>query len=280
MPQQTRSQTVTDEATGDRGLATAIGIVSGARRLVAFTGAGISTESGIPDYRGPNGVWATRDIPHIDRIRTDAEARISYWRERRAHYPVMLQREPNDGHRALADLERQGRLLAIVTQNIDGLHQKAGNSPEQVIELHGSTHRIRCIANGHLFDGVDIQARLEAGEEDPHCEICGSPLRSATILFGEPLPERALRTAAAVAQAADVMLVVGSSLVVNPAARLPTIAQRHGAKVILVNREPTPLDDAADVLIRADAGPTLRAMIDAVRERPPAMVDDDAGRND
>lgn len=236
-------------------------VVAPARRIVAFTGAGISTESGIPDYRGPNGVWARNAVPSIDTIRTDPEAQRDHWRFRKANYPVMLARQPNDGHRALVDLERAGRLLAVITQNIDGLHQKAGNNPERVIELHGSTHRLRCMHCGTEFDGIAIQARLEAGEDDPRCEVCGGPLRSATILFGEALPEAALRKAVAVSQVCDLMLVVGSSLVVNPAARLPAIAKQHGARLVIINRTPTPLDEVADVHLVAEAGPTLRDLV-------------------
>lgn len=230
--------------------------------MVAFTGAGISTESGIPDYRGPNGVWATRDIPHIDRIRTDREARREYWVERHARYPEMLAKQPNAGHAAIARLERSGKLLAVITQNIDGLHQKAGNSPDRVIELHGSTHRIRCTVCGRVYSGVSIQDRLDAGEDDPHCPVCDGVLRGGTILFGEALPEEVLKTAVAVARACDLMLVVGSSLVVNPAARLPMIAKQAGARLVILNRTRTPLDDEADVRLSAEAGPALTRIVD------------------
>lgn len=233
-------------------------------RLVAFTGAGISTESGIPDYRGPNGVWQTGNIPHIDTIRTDEEARREYWRRRLETYPEMLARQPNAGHEALARFERAGKLLAVITQNIDGLHQKAGNHDERVIELHGSSHRLRCMKCGEVYDGVTIQTRLEAGEEDPRCVVCGGPLRSATVLFGESLPADALNLAHRVSLAADLMLVVGSSLVVNPAAKLPQIARQKGAGLIIVNQTETPLDGLADVRVGAQAGPTLDTLARAV----------------
>lgn len=244
-------------------------LVAPAQRIVAFTGAGISTESGIPDYRGPNGVWARNAIPSVQTLRDDPETRRDHWTFRRANYPVMLARQPNAGHRALADLERAGRLLAVITQNIDGLHQKAGNHPERVIELHGSTHRLRCMRCGTEFDGVAIQQRLEAGEEDPRCEVCGGPLRSATILFGEPLPEAALRKAVAVSQVCDLMLVIGSSLVVNPAARLPGIAKQRGASLVIINRTPTPLDQLADLHLVAEAGPTLTALVQRILPAEP-----------
>lgn len=240
-------------------------MIRASERLVVFTGAGISTESGIPDYRGPNGVWARQAIPHIDTIRTDEASRVADWQFRRQRYPEMLAREPNAGHLAIADLEAMGLLLAIVTQNIDGLHQKAGNDPERVIELHGSTHTLRCLSCGRIWDGQDIQRRLEAGETDPRCEVCGGILRTGTILFGEALPQQALKTAMAVSRAADLMIVIGSSLVVNPAARLPAIARDHGARLVIVNQSATPLDELADVLIQGGAGDALSGIVARVR---------------
>lgn len=240
-------------------------LVRVSERMSVFTGAGISTESGIPDYRGPNGVWARQAIPHIETIRTDREARIEHWRERSRRYPEMLAREPNPGHEAVAEFEAAGRLLAVITQNIDGLHQKAGNSDDRVIELHGSTHVIRCTQCGRTYSGVQIQQRLEAGEEDPRCPVCGGVLRTGTVLFGESLPERALRTAHAVAQATDLMLVVGSSLVVNPAARLPVIARDAGARLVIINQSTTPIDDIADVRIEASAGEALSGIASRLR---------------
>lgn len=239
-------------------------LVRSSDRMSVFTGAGISTESGIPDYRGPNGVWARQAIPHIDTIRTDRESRIAGWQDRRRRYPEMLAREPNAGHLAIAEFEAGGRLLAIITQNIDGLHQKAGNSPDRVIELHGSTHVIRCTQCGREYTGVEIQVRLEAGEEDPRCPVCGGVLRSGTILFGEALPPAALRTAYAVAKTTDLMLVIGSSLVVNPAARLPVIARDNGARVVIINQTATPIDELADVQIRAGAGEVLHGIAQRV----------------
>ena len=241
-----------------------IELAANATYLLALTGAGISTESGIPDYRGPNGVWATQKPPTLGDYETNEAARIGFWKFRRESYPRMLERQPNQGHFALAALEKAGKLLGVVTQNIDGLHQKAGNDPGRVVELHGTTHEIRCIPNNHRFSGIDIQARLEAGEADPHCVVCGGVLRSSTILFGEPLPKVALDHAVAMSQVTDLMLIIGTSLVVNPAAQLPLVAKRRGAKLVIVNREPTPLDSQADLVLRGDAGPTLTAMIDGL----------------
>lgn len=235
-----------------------------AERLVALTGAGISTESGIPDYRGPNGLWATQKPPTLGDYETNDEQRRRFWQMRRVRYPEMLAREPNRGHIALAELERAGVLLGIITQNIDGLHQKAGNDPGRVVELHGTTHEIRCMSCGRRFAGADIQKRLEAGELDPRCPVCGGVLRSGTVLFGEALPAAALERALLLSQATDLMLVVGTSLVVNPAARLPVIARRAGARIAIVNRESTPLDEEADVVVRGDAGPILSDLAGAI----------------
>jgi NAD-dependent deacetylase len=235
-------------------------------RIVFFTGAGISTESGLPDYRGPQGVWQTGDIPHVDNIKYDEASRLRFWQDRRERYPFMQSRTPNDGHRAIARLEETGKLLAVITQNIDSLHQKAGTHPERVIELHGNAHDLRCLNCGHIMSGDAVQRELEAGNPDPRCEVCGGPLRSGTILFGESLPAKALELAGKVSLVTDLMIVVGSSLVVNPAARLPAIAKKHDAGLIIVNRTGTPLDEEADIVVRTEAGPTLRAMVDAVVE--------------
>jgi NAD-dependent deacetylase len=239
----------------------AVSLIRGASSVVALTGAGISTESGIPDYRGPGGVWETQKPPTIGDYMENEETRKAFWRRRLTDYPLLAAREPNAGHRALVELERRGTLLAVITQNIDGLHQKAGTSPERVIELHGSAHRIRCVNCGRVWDANQIQQRLIAGEEDPRCQVCGGILRSGTVLFGEPLPREELDKSVAVSNACDVMLVVGSSLVVNPAARLPEIARRRGASVIMLNRTETPLDQIADVQILGEAGPTLSDLI-------------------
>ena len=236
-------------------------LIAASHRIVAFTGAGISTESGIPDYRGPGGVWERNAPPTIGDFLDNPETRRRYWENRLRTYPDLLAREPNAGHRALVDLERSGRLAAVVTQNIDGLHLRAGHRTDRVIELHGTAHRVRCVDCGTAWSGSEVQARLERGELPPACPVCGGILRTATILFGESLPPGALERAVAAAREADLMLVVGSSLVVQPAARLPQIAKRSGAKVAIVNRMDTPLDEIADVRLFGDAGPTLSAVV-------------------
>lgn len=245
-------------------VAALIELARGKRRIVAFSGAGISTDSGIPDYRGSGGVWERRKPPTIGDFLENPETRQAYWQRRLHDYPIMAAREPNAAHLALAALERAGLLLAIVTQNIDGLHQKAGNAPERVIELHGTTHMIRCTNCGRVWPAAEIQARLEAGETEPRCAVCGGMLRSATVLFGEALPKAALDRAVAVSRACDFMLVVGSSLVVNPAARLPIIAKQHGAALAIVNRTETVMDALADVHVLGEAGSTLAALTAAL----------------
>lgn len=238
--------------------------VRDSRRIVVFTGAGISTESGIPDYRGPNGVWKTNRVPTVETVRRDQAGREERWAQQRQRYPEMVAREPNAGHRAIAALEGSGRVAAIVTQNIDGLHQKAGSDPERVLELHGSSHWARCMQCGRRYPMADIVARVEAGEADPRCEVCGGVLRSSTILFGESLPEETLRRAVEASNETDLMLVVGSSLVVRPAAQLPVLARRNGAGLVIVNREPTPLDEIAHAVVRGEAGPVLATIADLV----------------
>lgn len=239
----------------------AVSLIRGASAIVAMTGAGISTESGIPDYRGPGGVWETQAPPTIGDFLVNPETRREFWRRRLSDYPTLVAREPNSGHQALADLERRGTLLATVTQNIDGLHQKAGNSDRRVIELHGNAHQLRCVDCGAVFAAPEIQHRLEAGDPEPVCTACGGILRSGTVLFGDPMPKAALDLSIAAARACDVLLIVGSSLVVNPAARLPEIARRHGASLIVINRTPTPVDDVADVRIQGEAGPVLSNLV-------------------
>jgi NAD-dependent deacetylase len=240
-----------------------------ARRIVAFTGAGISTESGIPDYRGPGGVWERNDPPTLRDFRANPETRRRYWLDRRQNYPTLQSTAPNVGHLALARLQRAGRLTHVITQNIDGLHQKAGSDPARTIELHGTAHRVRCLDCGRSWPADVIQARLD-GEPLPACTVCGGILRAATVLFGEALPKAPLRHAIEAARACDLMLVVGSSLVVQPAARLPELAMASGARLAIINNQPTPLDALADVVVRANAGPILAAMADRLLADPQA----------
>jgi NAD-dependent deacetylase len=234
--------------------------------LVAFTGAGISTESGIPDYRGPDGLWTTgAQKPFTyDAFMSDPETRRGWWRslpERAAH---LRDKQPNAGHTALVRLERAELLLATITQNIDNLHIWAGSTPQRVIELHGNTRSVRCTNCGTVFPISDFVDLAATRDEPSPCPVCGGILKSATVAFGEQLPPRELRLAMVVAEQSGVMLVVGSTLLVNPAARIPAIAQDAGAYLAILNHGVTALDDEADLLLDVPAGPALTYLADAL----------------
>lgn len=257
------SQDSQAEQKAQPGIDELVALAAPTRAIVAFTGAGISTESGIPDYRGPGGVWEQNTPPTIRDFRENAETRRQYWLDRRERYGSLRDTRPNAGHLALARLQAAGRLSHIITQNIDGLHQKAGGDPDAVIELHGTAHRVRCLTCGTSWPADVIQERL-AEEPLPACVNCGGMLRAATVLFGEALPDEPLRRAVELAGASDLMLVVGSSLIVQPAARIPEIAVRSGSRLAIVNNEPTPLDELADVVVRASSGTVLTEVADAL----------------
>ncbi|OLE29466.1 MAG: NAD-dependent deacetylase [Actinobacteria bacterium 13_1_20CM_3_71_11] len=239
--------------------------LEGARRIVALTGAGISTDSGIPDFRGPDGVW-TKDpeaakLVTLDAYLADPDVRRRAWRSRRDH--PAWSAEPNQGHHALVELERAGRLHAIVTQNIDGLHQRAGSDPDRVIEIHGTIFRVACLTCGDRTTMAEALDRVDAGEPDPDCRRCGGILKSATIAFGQQLDPATLRRAVAAAQTADLLLAVGTSLSVHPAAGLVEIAARTGARVVIVNASPTPYDALADAVLRDPIGTVLPELVTA-----------------
>ena len=243
-------------------LDTASRLVSASARIVALTGAGISTESGIPDFRGPNGVW-TRDpkaerMSNIHSYMSDPDVRKLSWQSR-LNSPAW-QAQPNDGHRALVALEHAGRLEALVTQNIDGLHQRAGNSPAMVIEVHGTMRDVMCMACGWRGPMQPVLDRVQRGEEDPLCERCGGILKSATISFGQPLVPKVIERATRAAERCDLLLAVGSSLQVFPAAGLVPFAKETGARLVIINAEPTPYDDLADVVLCGPIGRVLPAI--------------------
>ncbi|MGC9665702.1 SIR2 family NAD-dependent protein deacylase [Planosporangium sp. 12N6] len=237
-----------------------------ARSVTVLTGAGISTDSGIPDFRGPDGVW-TRD-PSAEAMVTlqtyvaDPAVRARAWQERAGH-PAWTA-EPNAAHRALVDLERSGRLRTIVTQNVDGLHQRAGSGPDRVIEIHGTIFEVECLGCGVRGPMEQTLRRVAAGEADPACQVCGGILKSATISFGQQLDDRDLRAAYAAAVDCDLLLAVGTSLTVHPAAGLVDIAHGVGTRVVVVNGSPTPYDDLAAAVIRDPIGEVLPALVAAV----------------
>jgi NAD-dependent deacetylase len=233
----------------------AVQLIANAERIVGFTGAGISTESGIPDFRSPGGVWANNRIVEYQEFITSRAGRIESWRQKVLMWPAMRDAQPNAGHRAFVELERQGRLTALITQNIDGLHQRAGNT--NVIELHGTTVEVECLSCHARSSMDDAVARVEAGDLAPECEMCGGLLKPATISFGQPMPAREMELAVAATLDCEVFLAVGSSLVVYPAASLPELAKRNGAALIIINRMPTPLDDIADLVLNEEIGKAL-----------------------
>lgn len=238
-------------------------LLAGAHDIVVLTGAGISTESGIPDFRGPNGLWTTNPgaerMSNLHTYVSDPEVRRRSWQARATHRAWRA--EPNAGHRALVDLERTGRLRAILTQNIDGLHQAAGSDPDLVIELHGTMFDTVCLGCADRRPMRAALDRVAAGESDPPCLLCGGILKSATISFGQSLDADVLAEARAAARTCDLMLVAGSSLTVQPAAGLVGIAARAGATVVLCNGSETPYDGMAAVVLRAPLGRTLPALV-------------------
>jgi NAD-dependent deacetylase len=254
-----------EEVSGEDGVARLAAAIADAEALVAFTGAGISTESGIPDFRSLGGIWNRYKPIDFQTFLTSDEGKREYWRRGRNTYAVIRAARPNPAHLALAELERLGKLRLLITQNIDGLHATAGSSPERTIELHGTAHRVYCMNCGTVVTRDEITARLEAGEAIPTCRVCGGALRSATVAFGEPLPREPWQRAVAATRQSDLFLTIGSSLVVNPAARLPVLAAEAGAYLAIVNQTPTPLDDAASLLLRGSAGVIMDRVMVQVR---------------
>jgi NAD-dependent deacetylase len=239
------------------------GWLHAASRVSVLSGAGISTESGIPDFRGPQGVWTRNPGAQaqftLDNYLADPAVREVAWRNRLAH-PAWEAR-PNAGHHALVALERSGRLGAIITQNIDGLHQRAGNDPARVIEIHGTLFEVECLSCGRCTRMRENLDRVVAGEPDPACLVCGGIQKAATISFGQSLKVDVLRSATRAAADCDVLLAVGTTLQVQPAAGLAKVAVAAGARLVIVNRDPTPYDDLASALLREPIGETLPRLV-------------------
>jgi NAD-dependent deacetylase len=247
----------------ERTLVIVRGWIDGARRIVALTGAGISTDSGIPDFRGPQGVWTKN--PEAEKMATiqhyvaDPEVRKRAWRSR-LETPIH-DREPNNGHRALVALERRGILDTLITQNVDGLHLKAGSSPDRVIEIHGTTRDVVCLDCGERASMERALARVRAGEADPPCRTCGGILKSATISFGQGLVQEDLQRAGDAAGRCDHMLAIGTKLSVYPIAGVVPVAKEAGARVVIVNAEPTEMDSLADVVLRGSISALLPRIV-------------------
>jgi NAD-dependent deacetylase len=237
--------------------------IEAAERVVALTGAGISTESGIPDFRGPQGLWTknpgAEKMATLQHYMAEPEVRRRAWRSRlegSARSP-----EPNEGHRALVALERRGKLHALLTQNVDGLHQSAGSSPQLVVEIHGTMRDVVCMSCGERAPMEHALERVRAGEEDPPCRTCGGILKSATISFGQSLVQEDLMRAERVAQECDLMLAIGSTLSVYPIAGVVPVAKHWGARVVILNAESTEMDDIADAILRGSIGGILPRLV-------------------
>lgn len=230
---------------------------------VAFTGAGISTESGIPDFRSPGGVWATSQPVMFDDFLASAAARREYWRQKSIAHRDFANAQPNLGHQVLAGWEQAGRLRTIITQNIDGLHQIAGS--RSVWELHGTARAVVCLECSQRYPDVEslVKAFLET-ETPPACPACGGIMKHATVSFGQSLPVDVLAAATEASRGADLFFAIGSSLVVQPAASLPALAKDQGARLVIINRDPTPLDELADAVVRASIGETLAGIADLI----------------
>ena len=243
-------------------------LVGSSRYLVAFSGAGISTESGIPDFRGPQGIWTKMRPIELQEFLRDPAARREYWRRKIESYPQMRDAEPNTGHKALARLFDAGYIKTMITQNIDGLHQKAGIPDDRVIELHGSNAHIACLQCRKRFEWEEVLPffdRNPAPSTDcPCCEDCGGWLKPATISFGQAMPEEETRRAFSEAGRADLLIAVGTSLQVYPAAGIPGETRRHGGKVAIINNQATALDHEADIIIRGASGEILLALADGL----------------
>lgn len=239
-----------------------------AKKLVVFTGAGISTESGIPDFRSPGGIWSRFDPEDFtyQKFTTDPEARRKQWRMLGEGH-LTTDAQPNPAHYAIAELDRMGKLDCVITQNVDNLHHKAGVPAEKVFELHGNVQWAICLDCGRRYPFEHIKARWEAGEEIPDCEECGGMLKPDAVLFGEQLPAAVLEEASRRSSQSDLFIVVGSTLIVYPAAYMPAYALRGGAKLIIVNLSDTPLDPQADVIIRTKAGEAMSKIVERVKDK-------------
>jgi NAD-dependent deacetylase len=237
-------------------------LISKSKKIVIFTGAGISTESGIPDFRSPGGLWDKYDPSEFifQNFLTKEEVRKKYWEMNKDIYPILSGAIPNSAHLFCVELEKLGKLDCIITQNIDNLHQKAGNSQEKIIELHGNALRVKCLSCNKFYSRKSIQELLEAGVEIPGCDDCSGLLKPDSISFGQPMPFHETQEAERRSRNCDLFIVVGSSLVVYPAAMMPLYAKEKGVKLIIINLTSTPHDREADIIIRASCGETTKAI--------------------
>jgi NAD-dependent deacetylase len=239
-------------------------IKEGGKNII-FTGAGISTESGIPDYRSKGGIWDKFRPVYFDEFMSSKEARIEYWRRKSELYHDLIGAKPNNAHMAIVELYKMGLLESVITQNIDGLHQESGLPDDRIIELHGNTRRVRCMGCGKISSLHDAQKRIDSGDLAPECD-CGGYLKPDTISFGQMMPAEEVKKATELSRNCDFFMVVGSTLLVQPAALMPTYAKQSGAFLAIVNLSETPCDDICDVLIREKAGAVLAEIVNKTRK--------------
>ena len=237
-------------------------MIQESKRAVVFTGAGISTESGIPDFRSPRGIWTKYQPINFNDFMASEEMRRKSWRRKFASDAVMKQAKPNKGHLAVGKLVQQGKVSSVITQNIDGLHQMSGVPDEKVIELHGNATYAHCLDCGQRMELEEVRKIFENNETLPICDQCDGIIKTATISFGQAMPVAEMQLAEKETLACDLLLAMGSSLVVYPAAGFPELAKRNGARLIIINRDPTPLDGIADLVLNSEIGPTLSAAVD------------------
>jgi NAD-dependent deacetylase len=239
------------------------------KRVIVFSGAGLSTESGIPDFRSPGGVWDKYNPEdfYFQNFLASENSREKYWQMATEMWEPIKNAQPNLAHLAIAELEKLGKLDCVITQNIDGLHFRAGNSEEKVIQLHGTATFVSCLNCQKRYNRDVIQERIKKGQKAPRCDECGGLLKPATISFGQSMPEKETQEAYHRSSICDLFMVVGSSLVVQPAASMPLVAKRNRAKLVIINRDPTPYDDTADLVIHGQAGPTMASILEQVKQR-------------
>ena len=238
-------------------------MIQNAKKILVFTGAGLSTESGIPDFRSPGGIWERYDPSdfYFRKIVSDTRAREKYWEMSTEFYDTMKDAQPNPAHLAIKTLEDAGKLLAVVTQNIDSLHHKAGNDPDNIIELHGTAFSVSCLDCKESYERDEIERRLRSGIKAPSCDACGGILKPDTISFGQSMPEEKMARSINLAEECDLCMVLGSSLVVQPAAFVPAHAERSGASLMIIHRAPTPLDGEAHMVISMSVSRALEQMV-------------------
>jgi NAD-dependent deacetylase len=252
---------MSDLSASRAGIAELSRMIALARRAVVFTGAGISTESGIPDFRSPNGIWTKHTPIYFQDFLASEDARRETWRRKILFDKDLEGATPNRGHRAVAELVKRGKVATVITQNVDGLHQASGVPDEQVIELHGNATYATCLLCATRHDLEPIKRAFAAAGQIPLCKFCGGIVKTATVSFGQPMPEEAMRRAQEETYACDLFIVAGSSLVVFPAAGFPALAKENGARLVIINRDPTEMDSMADLVLNREIGPTLGAAV-------------------